>query len=372
MVTELPCSSSVCIVRCCHIVSFIASASCMCTPPLVAPTKILTHHTASQASNLTHFPMQHSSRVRDMFAAGVDPNPSYSPSFVRCPRHLHRGCEICVTPSRTSPARAHSDHDVIQRAPVAQGWIVSGFSEGAGVGSGLASPGLGGSLLRRRIHLSSDDVRGGKNTQLAAELIPRFLRLSALVALELGREVGTKDALVPTSEWYLLLAGLLTCAVLEGYLTAGWTGLAPVQVLLGVGLGSAGVPEVSPLTTSDEYDEFEPDDMPDLPNAVSVLFPSWSGGASGGGNYTGSGGRQGSDPRVAGEGWAEFSHEMGQRTARVCDNCSAWRFTVIFLAYPLDRGTLMGLLITRRSLILCLLFPPLTSSLMSLLAPLTS
>jgi hypothetical protein len=154
-----------------------------------------------------------------------------------------------------------------------------------GYGSGLASPGLGGSLLRRGIP-PPDEARcppGAKNTQLA-ELIPRFLRLSALVALELGREVGdyhqredeAQKRLVPTAEWYLLLAGLLTCAVLEGYLTAGWTGLAPVQVLLGVGLGSAVNPEASPPTRDDEYDEFEPDDMPDLPNAVSVLFPSWS------------------------------------------------------------------------------------------------
>jgi hypothetical protein len=368
--------------RTCHGCRSLLSLFCLCRPLLpqcqfhrlrilygfLAPTKTLTHRTVSQASNPTHqqpFPVQHSSRVRDMFAAGVDQSPTHSPSLVRCARHLHRACEICITPDRTPPARTRSDHGAIERAPVAQGWIVSGFSEGAGVGSGLASPGLGGSLLRRGIYPLPDDVRGGKNTQLAAELIPRFLRLSALVALELGREVGTtttsaEEALVPTSEWYLLLAGLLTCAVLEGYLTAGWTGLAPVQVLLGVGLGSAVNPEASPLTTSDEYDEFEPDDMPDLPNAVSVLFPSWSGprydtagGASGGRNYTGSGRRrQGSDSRVVGEGWAEFSHEMGQRATRVCTNCSAWRFAVIFLAYPLDRGTLMGLLITGRSSIL--------------------
>jgi len=218
-------------------------------------------------------------------------------------------------------------------------------------------------LLRRGIlPPPADDVRGGKNTQLA-ELIPRFLRLSALVALELRREVGStatnvENALKPTSEWYLLLAGLLTCAVLEGYLTAGWTGFAPVQVLLGVGLGSAVVPEASPLTTSDEYDEFEPDDMPDLSNAVSVLFPSWSvnhgpgydiaGGASGGRNYTGSGSRQGSDPRVVGGGWAEFSHEMGQRAARFLDVPAgtpdllthmedlAWRYP----AEPVERAAL--------------------------------
>lgn len=279
-----------------------------------------------------------------MFAVGVDRGASSSPPFVRCPRHLHRACEICVTPGRTAPPRTGNDHRANERAPVAQGWGISGFSESAGVGSGLARPGLGGSLLRRGIP-PPDEARGppgAKNTQLA-ELIPRFLRLSALVALELGQEVGTTasaeaigaKALVPTAEWYLLLAGLLTCAVLEGYLTAGWAGLAPAQVLLGVGLGSAVIPEASPLTINDGYNEFEPDDMPDLPNAVNVLFPSRSvssgnaydiaGGASGGSNFTSGGsstgrrGRQGSDPRVdGGGGEAEFSHEMGRRVARVC------------------------------------------------------
>ncbi len=313
--------------------------------------------TANQPSNPTYpaiqqqpFSVEPRSRERDMFAVGVDRSTTSSPMFVRCPRHLHRACEVCVAPGRTAPPRTRSDHRANERAPVAQGWGISGFSEGAGVGSGLAMPGLGGSLLRRGIP-PPDEARGApeaKNTQLA-ELIPRFLRLSALVALELGQEVGTAasaedisaNALLPTAEWYFLLAGLLTCAVLEGYLTAGWAGLAPVQVLLGVGLGSAVTPEASPLTTNDEYNEFEPDDMPDLPDAVNVLFPSRSvntspsgsgydiaGGASGGSNSTGSGGsgsghrgRQESDPRVGGGGGeAEFSHEMGQRVARVCNS----------------------------------------------------
>ncbi|KAH9025522.1 hypothetical protein EDB85DRAFT_2092808 [Lactarius pseudohatsudake] len=289
------------------------------------------------------FSVEPRTRVRDMFAVGVNRSTSSSPPFVRCPRHLHRACEICVTPGRTAPPHTRSDH----RASVTQGWGISGFSEGAGVGSGLARPGLGGTLLRRGIP-PPDEARGppgAKNTQLA-EHIPRFLRLSALVALELGREVGTTagaedigaKALVPTAEWYLLLAGLLTCAVLEGYLTAGWAGLAPVQVLLGVGLGGAVTPETSPLTTSDEYNEFEPDDMLDLPDAVNVLFPTRSvnaslsssgydiaGSAGGGGNLTGGSGsgrsnHQRSDPGVGGGGGeAEFSHEMGQRVARFLD-----------------------------------------------------
>ncbi|KAH9033235.1 hypothetical protein EDB83DRAFT_2229374 [Lactarius deliciosus] len=263
-------------------------------------------------SSSPHLP---TSRVRDMFAVGINQSTSSLPPFVRCPRHLHHTCEICVSPGRTAPPHTRSNH----RASVSQGWGISGFSEGAGVGSGLARPGLGGTLLRRGIP-PLDEARGppgAKNTQLA-ELIPRFLRLSALVALELGREVSTTasaedigaKALVPTAEWYLLLAGLLTCAVLEGYLTAGWAGLAPVQVLLGVGLGGAVTPETSPLTTSDEYNEFEPDDMPDLPDAVNVLFPTRSMNTS-----PSSSGYDIAD----GAGEAEFSHEMGQRVARFLD-----------------------------------------------------
>ncbi|KAI9439694.1 hypothetical protein H4582DRAFT_1942296 [Lactarius indigo] len=314
------------------------------------------------SSNPTHqqpFSVEPRSRVRDMFAVGVNRSTSSSPPFVRCPRHLHRACEICVTPGRTAPLRTRSDdHRANERAAVPPGWGISGFSEGAGVGSGLARPGLGGTLLRRGIP-PPDEARGppgAKNTQLA-ELIPRFLRLSALVALELGREVGTTTsaedigakALVPTAEWYLLLAGLLTCAVLEGYLTAGWAGLAPMQVLLGVGLGSAGTPEASPLTTNDEYDEFEPDEMPDLPDAVNVLFPSRNVNTSNGDSGSGRRSRQGSDSRVGGGGGeAEFSHEMGQRVARFLDvpagtsdlsshmDDLAWRYP----AEPVERAAL--------------------------------
>ncbi|KAH9053652.1 hypothetical protein EDB87DRAFT_1650544 [Lactarius vividus] len=252
------------------------------------------------------FSVEPRSRVRDIFAVGVNRSASSSPPFTRCPRHLHRACEICVTPGRTAPAHARSNH----RASVAQGWGISGFSEGAGVGSGLARPGLGGTRA---------GPPGAKNTQLA-ELIPRFLRLSALVALELGREVGTTASAEDIGAKAL------------GYLTAGWAGLAPVQVLLGVGLGSEVTPETSPLTTSDEYDEFEPDDMPDLPDAVNVLFPTRSvntgpsgsgydiAGGAGGGGGSGRSNHQRGDPRVdGGGGEAEFSHEMGQRVARFLD-----------------------------------------------------
>ncbi|KAF8657562.1 hypothetical protein AX16_002199 [Volvariella volvacea WC 439] len=136
-------------------------------------------------------------------------------------------------------------------------------------------------------------------------------------------------ALRPTREWYLLLAGLLTRAVLEGYLTAGWRGFEAVECLLSVGLGEeGGVPQVEEEEESDDEDdeeedeedesdsddeveiiephiqqqnsknenkgkgrekdkdkaedeflEFEPDEMPGLDEAVGILFPGFWGRA---------------------------------------------------------------------------------------------
>lgn len=171
------------------------------------------------------------------------------------------------------------------------------------------------------------------------DLLPRFLRLSALVAVELGREERHEDeraekvaelamakrkrststssvgggraratsgagdvassalsnnsydsdddspdtdkrlAARPTKMWYKLLSGLLTRAVLQGYLVKGWKGTDPVEVLLGVGIGA--VPpedstnrddeDVAMLDEEDEKD-YEPDDMPDLADAWHILF----------------------------------------------------------------------------------------------------
>jgi hypothetical protein len=235
-------------------------------------------------------------------------------------------------------------------------------------------------------------TQGARDTILTG-LIPRFVRLSALVALELAREIGaeasgpesgtssgsgsTDDrtaALVPTNQWYLLLAGLLTRAVFEGYLTAEWRGLEPLQVLLGFGLGgdvaisrdadddnddgaaaaaaAARRSRASAVAADDEkfVVEFEPDGMPTLADAVDVLFPSRranvagaAGGIEieiddddddegGGGNATadggggeggrrrsvGSGGNDDDDAAILTGGEAEYAREMGQRLARVC------------------------------------------------------
>lgn len=273
---------------------------------------------------------------------------------------------------------------------MAQGGGITGFAEGVGVGSGLVRSGSG-TLLRREIispppPLPLDDdetyptdhlwtrTQGAGNTILTG-LIPRFVRLSALVALELGREIGAEatgsgsgsvsgtnnnddqkaaapagTALVPTVQWYLLLVGLLTRAVFEGYLTAEWRGLEPLRVLLGFGLGGVatshdadddgdGAVRRSRVIAADEkYVEFEPDGMPNLSDAVDVLFPSRRANAGAGGGIGGESsngddgeeGRRGSGDRVGsgrndyaaklGGGEAEYAREMGQRLARVCEN----------------------------------------------------
>ena len=312
-----------------------------------------------------------------MFAAGATHPSTASPtSMPRCPRHLNHPCEICSDPGRgayTTTTRPRGVSHTDPSAPVAQGGGISGLAEGAGIGGGLARSGTGRTVLRRGVvpspppPLDDDDpgtrrAPGSGNTALAG-LVQRFVRLSALVALELRQELGGseeigvasgsdsgsgpahghKAALVPTAQWYFLLAGLLTRAALEGYLTAGWRGLEPLQALLGFGLGGAAspdedgggaVPRSPVLAADDKYVEFEPDGMPDLSDAVDVLFPSRRAnyGKGGGiGDESGSGGEEGrgessegvgcgrnEDAARFGGGEAEYAREMGQRLARVC------------------------------------------------------
>ena len=171
-----------------------------------------------------------------------------------------------------------------------------------------------GNALRRKVRdwdstMAGADGHGpcGAGNTKFSRLIPRLLRLSALVAAELGREakdeeeeVRTVDAGIvanesagsgasdagstqelnrlyeiafrPTREWYMLLAGLLTRAVLEGYLTAGWRGLQAAECLMTVGLGI----EDRPVDEGQDerFKEVDPDDLPTLTDAVRLLFPS--------------------------------------------------------------------------------------------------
>jgi len=365
-------------------------------------------------------------RTKELYFTGSDPSTANCPPALRCPRHLHTGCEICIeakSPTRTavatSTARGKSAANGKSTAsgswkggggiPIGSGSLttsdtgglgssITGFQEGTGIGSGLLRPSIRGSALRRRTAVdnpnhnannNNDDPTttsagaaasaaaggaGSGNTKLS-KLLPRFLRLSALVAAELGREArgeegdgdsddgrggpggsaggginedaeggaggiapasptsasGTvnerspttlnrtnpnsqgggpaqtqsqvqssqsqanrersrmyENALRPSREWYMLLAGLLTRAVLEGYLTAGWSGLNALQCLLLVGLGineglasaiakndlGDGRDDDEEEDEDDQFAAFDPDELPDLMQAMKILFPS--------------------------------------------------------------------------------------------------
>ncbi|PPQ80290.1 hypothetical protein CVT25_003687 [Psilocybe cyanescens] len=374
-------------------------------------------------------------RTRALYAVGADPSTANSPPAFRCPRHLHTGCEICVeakspprqTGSSNSRGRGSSfgggggglghgssprfaadrPSSSLAAATASGNWKtksggvgpggggITGWQDGSGIGSGLLRPGVRGSALRRKVREEEkgDATTGAGNTKLS-KLIPRFIRLSALVAAELGREArGEEDAsasedgkereggqgagatssgagganmgtpqsergwtpggggggsysplpppsspsypsrnpqqqsqpqtqhrmyeyaLRPSSEWYMLLAGLLTRAVLEGYLTAGWTGLQAVQCLLLVGLGvneHAGKENVDPAEIDEdddddeEFSSLDPDELPNLVDAIKILFPSLRDRNS---DYIG----------VKGKGEEDYEIEMNERLKRFYD-----------------------------------------------------
>ena len=351
-----------------------------------------------------HSRIHPSSRTRSLYALGADPRTANSPPSLRCPRHLHTGCEICVeakspAPARQSGSRAGraagfgSDRHGANSWKAMPGGVgpggggITGWQDGSGIGSGLLRPGVRGSALRRKV-LETDPTTGSGNAKLS-KLIPRFIRLSALVAAELGRESrGEEDesedggnggrarsgssaasgsgstsapgaaggvsgqnepgawnaaggsgsspfpvpsspsvrrtslqaqaqdrasmyefALRPSLEWYMLLAGLLTRAVLEGYLTGGWKGIPPVQCLLLVGLGiNENVGRKDEEDESDEEEDpeefagFDPDELPNLVEAVKILFPSLRDSSSG----------------QKGKAEEEYEMEMLERLQRVC------------------------------------------------------
>ncbi|KAF7374483.1 hypothetical protein MSAN_00332600 [Mycena sanguinolenta] len=284
-------------------------------------------------------------RARALYNAGADPTTANSPPAFRCPRHLHTGCEICVEAKSsarggTGGARGRSasggggDYGragqqywkALPGGVSPEGGGITGWQDGSGIGSGLAGPARAGTALRRR-------TRGDMAHTKLPELIARFLRLSAMVAAEMGREARGEEeepaspvaeddmdesetspmsteregawdaagepeapemelpppavsptasgpnataspyenqtpmyesALRPSREWYLLLAGLLTRAVLEGYLTAGWRGADAVDTLLKVGLG-LGAAEEAPKDDANDGG---------LLDAARMLFPA--------------------------------------------------------------------------------------------------
>ncbi|ESK95285.1 hypothetical protein Moror_3958 [Moniliophthora roreri MCA 2997] len=317
-----------------------------------------------QQSNRMHpkRPLKPGPRTRTLYNAGADPETANSPPAFRCPRHLHTGCEICVEaksgarpPVGGGTGRGRSTSSSVSFGLTGGGTVangsgstwnswkgtpigiapdgggITGWQDGSGIGSGLLRPAVNGTMLRRKpTSVDGETVCGGGNTKLS-ELIPRFLRLSALVAAELGREVreakevegalvdpppsdhessqspeATRDiggdadvgspsrsqaassaqaqdrlyghALRPSREWYLLLAGLLTRAALQGYLSAGWRGSDAVECLLTVGLGLS-MGDAEAQDSDDEFEEFEPDELPSLLDSVKMLFPALRAGA---------------------------------------------------------------------------------------------
>ncbi|KAK7466129.1 hypothetical protein VKT23_004854 [Stygiomarasmius scandens] len=175
-------------------------------------------------------------RTQTLYLAGADPDTANSPPAFRCPRHLHTGCKICVeakdTPGpfiggggsrgrRSTVSRGGSSVGLRAgatgvttpaTAPIGispDGGGITGYQDGSGIGSGLLRASGAGSVLRRKTAIpyknegwgsgrSSNptdevDATGSGNTKLS-ELVPRFLRLSALVAAELGRELREGQA----------------------------------------------------------------------------------------------------------------------------------------------------------------------------------
>lgn len=376
-------------------------------PPSLIPLSLIS--AASPSSNAVSSAYRKptpNEYIRSLYFKGSDPDTSNSPPSLRCPRHLHMGCEICVeakSHANTRPARSRNSsgragsttgsspgdfaNGVSSNGDALIGGV-TGWQDGPGIGSGLARPGPKGTVLRRVSHSTSGSstaadeggVQPMQNTKLT-ELIVRFMRLSALVAMELGREAmedrmsvdgdvrrdddgatvtpstspSTRphvqspqtsprvlpnrgsvqdinlhaNAFRPSREWYFLLAGLLTRAVFEGYMTAQWRGIEPLEVLLGVGLGLTSRPKKSTsrnpqsstrsdgdvteiddlkLEDDDEYKEFDPDDLPDLEDAARVLFPS----------LRDAGGRDGAPVLHSREGAElEYQIEMVDRLGRV-------------------------------------------------------
>lgn len=103
----------------------------------------------------------------------------------------------------SSPGKAFADGNTKSnlgsgsKGSAGSGGGVTGWQDGSGIGSGLARPDMDGCVLRRSswsaiARNESPGGTGAGNTKLS-ELIPRFLRLSALVAIELGSEARDEE-----------------------------------------------------------------------------------------------------------------------------------------------------------------------------------
>ncbi|KDQ53144.1 hypothetical protein JAAARDRAFT_162017 [Jaapia argillacea MUCL 33604] len=333
-------------------------------------------HPHSQHSNSHHphhahsnsYPQQHN-QPQHQSNQNQGQKQQLSPSR-RCARHLYLDCSICHELRDRSNTTRFGFAPGLSCSFVRAEWKgrhVSPNAASTSTTSPVSSSYHNGSKTRDGVGGSADGHGGiDARDEGLAEFIVRFVRLSALVALELGREVGhigvdedsgdegdgdegqaqspkeggntpriggysppqtrspnlgttglfarqnqsnnnnrfssassttssstttPPNPLLPTREWYMLLAGLLTRAVLEGYLMRGWVGVKGVECLFGVGLG-AGSQQLHQIqnqtqaqrngkgyAADDEEEEdgemrFEPDDLPELEQAARILFPS--------------------------------------------------------------------------------------------------
>ncbi|KDQ08733.1 hypothetical protein BOTBODRAFT_561410 [Botryobasidium botryosum FD-172 SS1] len=262
-------------------------------------------------------------RSKELFDMGVDTDALHHQT-PRCPRHL---ASCCPGPCLSSTL---SDRERTRTL--------------SSIGAGLSKSSFPlRRLSRRDVHHMSSRARDPARKPRMTELLPHFLRLSALVAVELRREMGEEqgssdpstvpasplrspfeapEAARPTREWYALFTGIITRAVLEGYLLKGWKGTTAAEILFGIGLGlheveppnslgertqshnagshsrlssqgrhrgsnSYASPSTTPSTHSDDesdddstadeedfdYISFEPEEMPTLLEAGKILFP---------------------------------------------------------------------------------------------------
>ncbi|KAJ7471564.1 hypothetical protein B0H11DRAFT_2283228 [Mycena galericulata] len=263
-----------------------------------------------------------SSLTRALYMAGADPSTANSPPAFRCPRHLHTGCEICVEANsirvvraagrerRSGRRRSFESGGTGGRGAVLEGdaWWgeprgrgITGWQTGAGLGRAGRSPrarvrccagdeGRMGTWRARRggVHgCGNNEARWGAR-RVGEEEEPASPVEDKEDGEGDGEESSTSPASTERGGWegappdlellpppatpvlplrpsrrvVLLLAGLLTRAVLEGYLTAGWRGPDAVDCLLKVGLGmrtesmGAGAPPKE--TLAEEFAEFDP------------------------------------------------------------------------------------------------------------------
>lgn len=185
-----------------------------------------------------------------------------------CPRHL-RGTDECPPTCVHATAAAFALGPGQQRHPRAT-TIGSGLSE--------ASFPLRRPVKTKPRKMSAKQFAQQYGESRMADILPRFLRFSALIAKELGREAretgdqhvvdapsapvdthhrqrshsgrpsakdrerekettpSTSGNARPSHAWYALLCGIVTRAVLEGYIRGQWKGADPLEVLFGLGM----------------------------------------------------------------------------------------------------------------------------------------